>query len=328
MGNCGNCGTAEVSLAGLGVNLSRRLGGRLWPSSRRESFRDEGRNGSGLVDADALAPGARSAARTLPIVVGEDPPLLGLLTVPEGRHGERGVVLCAPLFHQNICSYRPVRNLAMRIADAGQPVLRFDWPNCGDSGDVPVVSMSTLTDSIRDAIHALREQTGVEKVTLVGVRIGATLATLAARDEPDVDELVLLAPFATGHAYLRELRAFEAMVQDQFSEPNFPVPPIPDGSLEAGGFLISPAEMEAFEGIDLVSAASSVSAKRVLVAVAQPTRDVAAFVDALRTVNRTALTAAVVPELTHVWAGTLFSHLPRACSELVCSWLTSPRDES
>src|SRR5205823_2570016 len=158
-----------------------------------------------------------------------------------------------------------------------------DWPGCGDSGDVTDPSLATWIGSIHDAIRDLRASAGVEEITLVGVRIGATLAMLAALAEPDVSEIALLAPFPSGRSYLRELRVFEAMAQEKFSAPDIAPEPIPPGALEAGGFLISAAEVGAFERIDLVSADySKLSAQRLLVALAQPARDVSACADAMR----------------------------------------------
>ena len=254
--------------------------------------------------------------------------LLAIALVPQERRSQtvsqvsRVVVLCAPLYHQNICSYRPVRNLAVRIAERGLPAFRFDWPGCGDSGDAPDPSLATWIGSVHDAIRALRESAGVEEITLVGVRIGATLAMLAALTEPDVSEIALLAPFATGRSYLRELRVFEAMAQEKFSAPDIAPEPIPPGALEAGGFLISAAEVAAFESIELVSADySSLSAERLLLAVAQPARDVSAFADAVKGSARAEVVETVLPELSHVWDGTLYSYLPRSCSDVICSWL-------
>src|SRR5947208_1253581 len=99
------------------------------------------RPGSAAFDR---ALGLAERIETVPLSFGDDPPLLGMLTVPvESSSGRRGVVLCAPLYHQNICSYRPVRNLAVRIAERGLPAFRFDWPGCGDSGDAPDPSLAT-----------------------------------------------------------------------------------------------------------------------------------------------------------------------------------------
>ena len=265
---------------------------------------------------------SEASIRIEPIVFGEEPQLLGVLTAPEeAASSERGIVLCAPLFHQNICSYRPLRNLGVRLAQQGFPVLRFDWPGCGDSGDVPFTSISTWTASVHDAIGALRESSGVTDVVLAGLRVGATLAFLGALAEPGVSEIAMLGPYVTGRSYLRELRSFEAMAQHVFSEPERPPPALPEGAMEAGGFLLSQAEVSAIEGVDLLGAdAPSGRLGRALVVAAQPDRAVSALVDAL-TARGVDVDYAVVGELARAWDGTLTSYMPATCSELVSGWL-------
>jgi pimeloyl-ACP methyl ester carboxylesterase len=260
---------------------------------------------------------------TVPIVFGDDPPLLGVFSLPQNPgSAARGVVVCAPLFHQNVCSYRPLRNLAVRIAEQGWPTLRFDWPNCGDSGDTPIVSVSAWTSAVTRAVEAMRTHTEVDDVCLVGLRMGATFAMLAALGETEVSAISLLGPFATGRAYLRELRSFEVMAAHVFTEPAQPPPPLPEGAMEAGGFLLSAAEVGALEGVDLVSADySSLAAARVQIAVAQPDRGITGLVEAAQA-SGVEVDYTVAADLARAWDGTLHSYLAQNCGELVCAWLS------
>ena len=116
----------------------------------------------------------------------------------------RGVVLCGTLGYEQISAGRGWRRLAADLAAAGHPTLRFDYPGEGDSTDPANADVETLVGAIRDAVRFLREQAHVDEIVLVGLRLGATLATLAAEDG-GIDRLVLLAPFASGRAYLREM---------------------------------------------------------------------------------------------------------------------------
>ncbi|WP_439672248.1 Serine aminopeptidase S33 domain-containing protein [Cupriavidus necator] len=130
--------------------------------------------------------------------------------------GRTGVVLCAPLGHEAMWSHRAWRHLANDLAAAGVPVLRFDYPCTGDSAgdsDEPHF-IGRAVASIVAAAAQLRTLAGVDRIVLCGLRLGATLAVLAAeamREHPawhgGVDGLVLLAPVVSGRAYLRELRA-------------------------------------------------------------------------------------------------------------------------
>ena len=61
--------------------------------------------------------------------------LLGHLHDPAGAHAGsvRGVVIVPPFGWEDVCSYRPVRELAEMLAAAGMAVLRYDLPGTGDS---------------------------------------------------------------------------------------------------------------------------------------------------------------------------------------------------
>lgn len=122
-----------------------------------------------------------------PIVFGTDPRLFGVLTLPEGGQRRRGVVICAPFGHPNICSYRPLRALGRRIAEQGWPVIRFDWPGTGDSGDPDLVGeawMGVWTAAVAQAVEALRSRAGVDEIVVIGLRIGAPLALVTVEADP------------------------------------------------------------------------------------------------------------------------------------------------
>jgi pimeloyl-ACP methyl ester carboxylesterase len=123
--------------------------------------------------------------------------------------GRTGVVLCNPFGYDALCTHRGWRKLAERLAAAGMPVLRFDYPGTGDAAgaeDDPG-RVDAWIESIGAAVRRLRAWTGVERVALVGLRLGATLAALAAERSGDIDALAMLAPPVTGRRYIRELRA-------------------------------------------------------------------------------------------------------------------------
>jgi pimeloyl-ACP methyl ester carboxylesterase len=138
-----------------------------------------------------------------PVVFNE---CFGWLHEARGRHG---VVLCNPFGYDAYCTHRGWRKLAESVAAAGMPTLRFDYPGTGDSAGLEEdpKRFDAWLGSIAAAVEWLREYTGVEQVSLVGLRLGATLAALAAARIGNIDGLVLLAPVITGRSYLRELRA-------------------------------------------------------------------------------------------------------------------------
>ncbi len=176
--------------------------------------------------------------------------------------GRRGVVLCGAQGFEQMAAHRPWRRLAEAIAASGCPTLRFDYPGEGDSRDPADLRIADWVGSIRRAVRHLREEAGAEEIALVGLRFGATLAALAAQAEP-VDRLVLMAPFATGRAYLREMR-MRAHVIDR--RPNgSTAPPEPD-RLVVGGFSLEPELAREIGSIDLAAATRRPAAHVVLLA--------------------------------------------------------------
>jgi len=120
---------------------------------------------------------------------------------------DAGVVLCHPFGHEYVRVYRGFRTLAIRLAEAGFHVLRFDYYACGDSsGDSAEGSVRQWISDICTAVEELRDMAGVSKVSLVGLRFGATLAAFAAQKCDDLDHLILWDPVANGGRFLDELR--------------------------------------------------------------------------------------------------------------------------
>ena len=103
---------------------------------------------------------------TTPLVLDGDAPLVAMLTLPsQGVTRSSGVLICAPLGHENICSYRPLRTLAEHLADDGWPVLRFDFPGAVTASTCRRgrPSFRAWTDPVHRAVEALRRHRGVER---------------------------------------------------------------------------------------------------------------------------------------------------------------------
>lgn len=192
----------------------------------------------------AEQPGSAQAEAT-PFWFGPgDRELFGWLHLPADRVVRGGVVLCQPLGIEAICVYFSYRLLAERLAQRGLAVLRFDYDGTGDSSgleddpdrlDAWLESVSTATD----ALTAL----GVDKVGLVGVRIGALFAAHEATRRGGVDALVLWDPCLSGRAFLREqrfLRLLSGTGADQ-----------DDGAVDAPGLRFEPETVKALSDLDL-----------------------------------------------------------------------------
>jgi pimeloyl-ACP methyl ester carboxylesterase len=136
-------------------------------------------------------------------------PLFGLHHPPSGGTSRRwGVVLCNPFGQESLRAHRSLRELAKRLAETGFHVLRFDYFGSGDSGgDGDEATLEQWVLDISAAIDEVKEASSSPRFALVGLRLGASLSALVARQRGDVERLVLWDPILDGAVYLKELRA-------------------------------------------------------------------------------------------------------------------------
>jgi hypothetical protein len=171
------------------------------------------------------------------------------------------VVMCPPLGYEETCSYRPLRVLADRIAEAGHVVLRQDWPGLGDSGlddGHPELVQQWVRSAEAAASHLRRR--GFQHVVGIGVRAGGLLALKA----DGLDDLVLWGLPASGKAFLREEKAFNMLAAQDYGAPSEEVPALPEGSIEAGGFFYSPTTVSALQSLAATQLAAEKPRGRVL----------------------------------------------------------------
>ena len=135
--------------------------------------------------------------------------LLGIYHPPNtGDLNDKGVLLCYPIGHEYMRIHFTFRRLAQMLSDAGCHVLRFDYFGIGDSaGESRDGDVNLWKADINSAYLELQEISGVKRISLVGVRFGATLAALASSNGLHVNELVLWDPVVIGQKYIEELRA-------------------------------------------------------------------------------------------------------------------------
>lgn len=118
----------------------------------------------------------------------------------------QGFVFCHPCFEEKLWAHRVFVGMARELAQRGYPVLRFDYMGHGDSDGVfEQATVTTRLADIGSAVQMLRKETGVAQVSLLGLRLGATLASLSANSLPGVTRLVLWDPIVDGAAYMQEV---------------------------------------------------------------------------------------------------------------------------
>jgi pimeloyl-ACP methyl ester carboxylesterase len=187
--------------------------------------------------------------------------LFGIYTPGQrGAGRERAVVFCHPWGVEYLRAHRSMRQLATQLTRAGVHVLRFDYFGTGDSGgETCTGDLAGWRADIVAAIEELRDTSGVERVGLLGLRLGATLAAgVAAEHKGEVDSLVLWDPVVSGVEYVREI------------SPNGQSSPGPGrGADQVSGFPLPVALRREMEVLDLIAMAPALP-RRTLTVVSQP----------------------------------------------------------
>jgi hypothetical protein len=93
-----------------------------------------------------------------------------------------GVVVCLPQWPDSVVDDGRAARLGRRLARAGVAVQRYHHRGSPASdGDPAAVSFASLVADAERAVDLLRERTGVERIGLVGARLGALVAARVAR---------------------------------------------------------------------------------------------------------------------------------------------------
>jgi alpha-beta hydrolase superfamily lysophospholipase len=163
--------------------------------------------------------------------------------------GRQGVILCGALNHEMLPLYQSWHALAAMIAASGLPVLRFDYHGTGDSpgSDRDSRRVEAWLASIHAAARFMREQAGMETISLVGIRLGATLAALSAA-EIAAERIVLLAPVVAGRGYIREIQARSNMLAGMWRLSDARVA---HGEIASDGFVLTAETAADISRVDL-----------------------------------------------------------------------------
>jgi hypothetical protein len=132
--------------------------------------------------------------------------------------GNKGVVLCYPIGQEYFRSHRAYLQLAKQMNIAGLHVFRFDYYGTGDSLGQPIDwGVDQWVSNILSAVNELKLISGVDEVTLVGLRFGALLVALANQNV-QLNEIVLWSPILSGKLYLDSLKV---MQREILTSPNY-----------------------------------------------------------------------------------------------------------
>jgi alpha/beta superfamily hydrolase len=191
--------------------------------------------------------------------------LFGVLHEPARAGDSRVVIICAPLWQEGIRAHRVLRQLGVRLTKGDHAVFRFDYSGSGDSaGEGEHGDVDVWLEDIGAAIDEVRRTRGVERVSLLGLRFGATLAALATAGRDDVERLVLWEPVVHGARYLEEGSAAHRAWADRFAAwRRLPRAKLPDGREELLGFRVTEAMRRSIAAVDLAGLPRT--ARRVLI---------------------------------------------------------------
>lgn len=174
--------------------------------------------------------------------------LLAWCHLPE-KPTDHAVIICPPVGHEFINSYRGLRHLADGFARVGVTVFRVEYQGVGDSSGLDTDSgrIQNWLSSIEHVHDFIRENCGVKHISLFGLRMGATLANMFA-EKRDVVSLMCWVPVVEGKRYIREMLALQRTGENAGLE-------VDSTSLEGGGFLITRETMNELSALSMLKMA-------------------------------------------------------------------------
>lgn len=189
--------------------------------------------------------------------------LFGLYTPAHAKGGkQRGLVMCPPWGPEYLRAHRSMAQLGKQLAEAGFHVLRFDYFGTGDSaGEMADADLKGWQADVETAVEELKDTAGLNRVGLLGLRLGGTLAArVASGRRRDIDTLVLWDPIVHGGDHMAELKRQDALL--------LKVRDLKVDRAELLGFPLPDALARDLQAIDLLQHAAAWPA-RTLVAVSE-----------------------------------------------------------
>jgi alpha-beta hydrolase superfamily lysophospholipase len=230
-----------------------------------------------------------------------------------GTVAAHGVLICPPVGHEQVHSHRTLRHLADHLAAQGFAVLRLDYHGTADSdgSEADPRRLATALANIHDAVAWLRHTAGCQHISLIGLRLGATLAALYAEHHA-VENFVLWSPIIKGRRYLRELTALSQTAQHAATSAS--------ANLEAMGFVYSHETADELAQIDLLS--QSLRCKHALIATSTNTPGDSQLLDHLSK-QGVAAEQMTLPGYTEMMAEPHQTVVPHEALRSIAHWLQS-----
>lgn len=127
----------------------------------------------------------------------------------------RALIICHPLGEEKLWAHRVLVSFARHLASAGYLAVRFDFRGEGDSErQFQEADLESRVEDTRRVVEATMEMNpNIEEISLLGLRLGATVATAASAYSKMVSRLVLWDPIVDGAAYMQTVLRWNLMFQ-------------------------------------------------------------------------------------------------------------------
>jgi esterase/lipase len=120
---------------------------------------------------------------------------------------DTGIVLCYPIGQEYVRSHRSFLRLANLLAGQGFHVLRFDYYGCGDSMGMMIdADIDQWLEDISTAIEELKYGCDLNRICLIGFRLGATFALMTGKNRDDITGIGLWDLVSNGNVYIEEMK--------------------------------------------------------------------------------------------------------------------------
>ena len=169
--------------------------------------------------------------------------LYGVMHEPEGTLiRDFALLVCYPYGQEYMITHRALRTLSVNMARAGVPSMRFDYAGTGDSAG-ETFSFATGVDNTVAAAQQLAELSGMDRIKLVGLRLGAAIAVQASQRIANIAHISLWDPVIDGSVYINQL------TQHGMEDPDN------NGTLWVNGYPITPSAQQELRAIDIQAGA-------------------------------------------------------------------------
>jgi len=180
---------------------------------------------------------------------------VGVLSTPLDATPTAGWVICHSFAHEHVYLQSMESAMARRLAATGYAVLRFHSQGYGDSElGTDHITLGSHVDDAGEAAGVLAGAAGVARIGFAGIRLGGTVAALAANGA-DAPGLMAVAPAVDGADYVGWMTKQARLTEVATGERSLSGDPIAElmttGILDVLGFPLRREVYEEIRQLDL-----------------------------------------------------------------------------